>query len=181
MWWGCVSGEDSQELWVMAEWALCSQTPSWPFPGIPSACALQRRCPCVPAPLPTGTPEPWLLQGDGGNHILHQLLGKQTTNRLKRTINIKSYSTYLIVEPEWVFRLVGWAPRAFPAFSTRVLSLPLCSSHPHTTKKECWLPVLTWSNTEFEVLFLILIFKLAGTLKLSSLCATAVLLGNTKE
>lgn len=145
-------------------------------------------CPCkggarvsLPAghlALLTGHQSLGCSQGDGGNHVLHLLLGNQTTKRLKMTIKIKSFSTYLIVEPEWVFKLQGpFQP------SAQVLSLALCLLYPHARKKGCWLPVLTWStyHSEFQVLCLILIFKLAGILKLSSLCTTAVLLSSVKE
>lgn len=151
-WWGCVSGEDSQWAWSDGRVASLFPDTFLAFPShLPSVCAPAKEVPVCPCQLGTSLCSPGhqslgCSQGDGGNHILQQLLGNQTTKRLKMTIKIKSSSTYLIVEPEWVFKLVGWAPRPFPAFSTRVLSLPLFSLHPHTRKKECWLPVLTWSK-----------------------------------
>lgn len=138
---------------VSLEWWQClfpDTSLAFP-PHLPSVCAPAKEVPVCPCQLGTslcslGHQSLGCSQGHGGNHVLHQLLGNQTTKRLKMTIKIKSSSTYLIVETEWVLKLVGWVPRPFPAFSTWVLSLPLCSLHPHARKKGCWLPVLTWSK-----------------------------------
>lgn len=126
-------------------------------------------------------------KGDGGNRVLRQWLGNQTTRRLKITVKPKASSAELILKPEWV---LGWLGELRRPFLWHETPSPRCAAvicpcrgftaaspsssrslRPRLRKKGCWGPGLALSKqrSEFKQSSVeILFFKFARLLKLSS-------------